>query len=464
MASIPTLPSGIIRASVGARLYLLMGFQTAIVAYLVLTALRTIAAIGSDSRESHEFQLQSIAAIGSAMEEAAVLKNGATSPSLEAFLHRYHTDWETAAASSHAAVRFRNELYRAGELSLAKRETEILLELKEALQSGNADAVSKHLAALHNLNMRFADLESQYLMSRTKKAAYWLLTVGSVATVLTLLLGYQVRRAIGPRIRFMVSKVREFRESGVYERIGDIGRDDIGSLANALDAGFSAISEREREREKFMSIAAHELKTPVTSIYGYASLLTSHPEAASLVPRTIEIIHRQSWRLSRLIDGLFLSAQARTGALRFDPKPFDMSALVERVLREMKPFVSEAKFSAQLQKNVFVLGDEALLEHALWSLVTCAFALSPDGAVQVALNATKNSARLTLDIQTSVTPLPELQELFLPFRSVQYETGASIRSAIGLYLSREIVKIHNGSLHVQQVSDVHPEFVMELPI
>jgi signal transduction histidine kinase len=263
----------------------------------------------------------------------------------------------------------------------------------------------------------------------------------------------------------MLSKVSHFREAGRYERIGDIGRDDIGILANALDAGFSAIAERERDREKFMAIAAHELKTPVTSIYGYAALMASHPDQKSLVPRSIEIIHRQSWRLSRLIEGLFLAAQARNQSLRFDPKPLDMSALVERVLMEMKPFVSDDMFSAQVDKKICIFGDEALLEHALWSLLTCAAALSPDRApVEVSFTGTEQWARLAVDIQASVTPIPELQELFLPFRFVQYETGASIRSAIGLYLSREIVRLHSGRLNVQQVSDLYPEFVLELPI
>jgi signal transduction histidine kinase len=442
-----------------------MGLQTAIAGYLVLTALRTIAGVGSDSRRSYEFQLESISAIGNALEDAALLKDGAKSPSLEVFVRRYHTDWETASSTSPAAVRFRNELLRSGEARLTQHESEILRNLKESVQSGDANAVRKNLAMLHKINTQYALLDSQYVTNRTKIAAYRLLTVGSVATVLTLFLGLRVHRAVGPRIRFMLSRVGHFREAGVYERIGDIGRDDIGILANALDAGFSAIAERERDREKFLAVAAHELKTPVTSIYGYAALLADHPDQKSVVPRSIEIIHRQSWRLSRLIEGLFLAAQARNHSLRFDPKPLDMSALVERVLREMKPFVSDAMVSSRLDKKICIFGDEALLEHALWSLLTCAAALSPDkAAVEVAFSSTQQWARLAVDIQASVTPIPELQELFLPFRTVQYETGASIRSAIGLYLSREIVRLHGGRLNVQQVSDRHPEFLMELPI
>jgi len=441
-----------------------MGVQTAIAAYVVFAALRTIAEINGDSQRSYDFQLQSIAAIGDAMHEASLLKDGFKSPSLEAFVQRYHTEWETASAISPPAVRFRDELLRAGERNLPKRESEILMDLKSSLKSGNAETTRKDLAILNRLNVRYADLESQYVTNRTKQSAYWLLTIGSAATVLTLLLGFRVFRAIGPRIRLMVSRISHFRESGVYERIGDIGRDDIGTLGNALDAGFSAIAERERDHEKFLAVAAHELKTPITSIYGYASLIAEHPDRVSLFPRTIEIIHRQSWRLCRLIDGLFLAAQARNQHLRFEPKPLDISALVQKVLLEMKPFLRDSVFSSRLEQNIRIIGDGVLLEHALWSLLTCASALSPDHApVQVDLNVAEHWARVTLDIEASAISIPELQELFLPFRTIEYETGARVRSAIGLYLSREIVRLHNGRLSVQQVSDA-PEFVMDLPI
>jgi K+-sensing histidine kinase KdpD len=77
--------------------------------------------------------------------------------------------------------------------------------------------------------------------------------------------------------------------------------------------------------------------------------------------------------------------------------------------------------------------------------------------------AAEHHAGLTVAIEKAIASLPELQELFLPFRSVEYESGTSMRSAIGLYLCREILRIHNGQIRVQQVSEARPEFVVELP-
>jgi K+-sensing histidine kinase KdpD len=284
-----------------------------------------------------------------------------------------------------------------------------------------------------------------------------------VVTAVTSFIGFNLILGSASRVQKLVSYVRRFQDSGKLERVGDRGDDNIAVLANAIDAGFSAIATRERDREQFMAIAAHELKTPVTTIQGYASFLDSHP-LSSDSKRALEIINRQSWRLSRLIEALFLAVRARTGNLRFEPRPLNMSVLVKRVLQEMEPFLSKKTFTSHITDNVSILGDEALLEHALWCLFTCAAALSPE-SVPVKVTLAKNHrASLSVDIDPSDYPVAAMEELFLPFRSLQYETADGLRSPIGLYLCREIVRVHNGRLFVHDVSALNPEFLMELPI
>src|SRR5262249_27394818 len=152
-----------------------------------------------------------------------------------------------------------------------------------------------------------------YVMNRIKSARTRLIITGIAGVILTLFLGLFVLRAVAPRIRRLVAQVHRFRESGTFERIVDSGKDDIAVLAHALDAGFSSIATREREREQFVSIASHELKTPVTSIHGYTSLLLSHSPPVMDINRALMAINRQSTRLSRLIDTLLLAVRARPG-------------------------------------------------------------------------------------------------------------------------------------------------------
>src|SRR5262249_49642016 len=234
-------------------------------------------------------------------------------------------------------------------------------------------------------------------------------------------------------------------QTGTYEKIGGQGTDDIAVLANAIDAGFAAIASRTQDRDQFLSIVAHELKTPVTSIYGYASLLVRHSMSTKDVDTALEAINRQSWRLTRLIDAVFLTKTARDGALHFEPTPLDLSELVMRVMDEMGPLLSGKTFFPQIDPQISILGDPALLEHALWSLFTSAAGFTgKEVPLNISLFSVQNCARLTVSIDGHVS-VADVQELFTPFGRVEYETGSGIRSAIGLYLCREIIKLHNGS-------------------
>ena len=449
--------------SVGRSLFLLVVTQTAIAFLLVLVAVRTMDRVQSDYNHMYEFQFKSVAAIGYAMAEAEAMKPGTVSPTLESFYWRYRKDWESATGVTKDAIHFRKDLEKAGATELLGRESEILTNLKQSLDTRNTEGIRNDLAVLHDLNSRYAALENHYVTERLHRGRIWVLSIGIAGTILTLLVGLLVRRAIAPRIQRLVTEIRKFRETGNYERIADPATDDIALLANAVDAGFSAIALRDRDQAEFLSIAAHELKTPVTTIHGYATLLATQSSTDLDVNRTLNTIHRQSWRLSRLIDVLFLAMKARSRNLDFEPRPFDMSVLVQRVLVDMEPLLSRKTFQSKIEPNISILGDEALLEHALWCLFTSASVYSAENvSIQVVFSAVQYRVRLTAAIVDGNVSKSEIEELFMPFRFVEYETGGGVRSAVGLYLCREIVRLHNGTLRVEEHSRNRPEFVMEL--
>jgi signal transduction histidine kinase len=453
------------RAPVGRRLFLLVAVQTAIAFLLVLLAMRAIFGLTAAYERMYHFQLQAVAAIGQAISEASRLQPGSHSHKLEDFYRRYRSDWEVASGTSRDAIQFRKEMAEDNATNLLQFESSVLANLDRSLNAGDPEEIRKDLAALYDLNIRYAALDDHFVKERIRSGSIWIFSTGLVSIAVILFLGLYVRRAIAPRIKSLVTHVQKFQATGNFERIGDLGKDDIAVLANALDAGLSAIALRDDEREEFLSIAAHELKTPVTSIHGYASLLVHNPPAQVNVERALKGITRQSWRLSRLIDRLFLGMRALHGELHFEPKPFNMSALVEQVLDEMAPLIGNNAFLKHIVPDISILGDEALLEHALWALLACASSFMLEhSTIDVSFCRIGHGVRLAIAINKANAAIPELQELFLPFHFVQYETRDGVRSAIGLYLCREIVRVHNGSLRVEEHEPKRPEFVMELPI
>src|SRR5215471_13374835 len=349
----------LLKLSVGHRLFLLVALQTAIATVLVITALKYVREMAADTQYMYRFQLLSLADLGKAQENAATLQTltrpdaadlGYRAPramiagligELEEFDSRYRSKWEVAEGTSVDAENFRRELVHAGEASLIEKEKRILKYFEDAISSLREEEqshivstdevrvqvpkITNAVAELLDVNIKYAEVANDQVLRRARSSRWWLLAIGSIGTLLTLTLGVLVRQAIAPRIRRLVGKVHLFREYGVNEKILDTGEDEIAVLGNALDTGFSAIAARDRERDQFLAVAAHELKTPITSIHGFASILAAHLDDRTVADRAIENISRQSWRLSRLVEHLFLVMRIRASQIKFEPKPFDLS-------------------------------------------------------------------------------------------------------------------------------------------
>jgi signal transduction histidine kinase len=454
--------------------------------------------ISAASQYMYRFQLLSIADLGKAQEMAAMLQTltrpdaaslGYRAPptmiaqfirQLRDFDHRYRNQWETVEGTSREATIFRGKLLQLGRSDLLEKEKRALEYFEESLrglgdddQSSSvstesirtqAPEVREAVAALFDVNTEYAQIAHELVVRHGQRSRFWLFTIGLTGTALTLMLGLLVRQAIAPRIRRLVGKVHRFRDLGVNEKVIDTGEDEIAVLGNALDTGFSAIAARDRERDQFLAVTAHELKTPITSISGFASVLAAHPEDRAVADRAIESISRQSWRLIRLVEHLFLAMRLRTGEFKFQPNPFDYSALVRRTISEIKPFFPGQLFSCEIQAGITMLGDEALLEHAIWSLFTCASAMSSsETPLQVTLQTIQIRARLTIDVAGATLSARDIESLFVPFGSVEYENRSGIRTAVGLYLCRQIVQLHNGHVDVCNRGGAGVQFLMELP-
>jgi len=454
--------------------------------------------ISAASQYMYRFQLLSIADLGKAQEMAAMLQTltrpdaaslGYRAPptmiaqfirQLRDFDHRYRNQWETVEGTSRDATIFRGQLLQLGRSDLLEKEKRALEYFEESLRGlgdddqsssvstesirSQAPEVREAVAALFDVNTEYAQIAHELVVRHGQRSRFWLFTIGLTGTALTLMLGLLVRQAIAPRIRRLVGKVHRFRDLGVNEKVIDTGEDEIAVLGNALDTGFSAIAARDRERDQFLAVTAHELKTPITSISGFASVLAAHPEDRAVADRAIESISRQSWRLIRLVEHLFLAMRLRTGEFKFQPNPFDYSALVRRTISEIKPFFPGQLFSCEIQAGITMLGDEALLEHAIWSLFTCASAMSSsETPLQVTLQTIQIRARLTIDVAGATLSARDIESLFVPFGSVEYENRSGIRTAVGLYLCRQIVQLHNGHVDVCNRGGAGVQFLMELP-
>lgn len=232
----------------------------------------------------------------------------------------------------------------------------------------------------------------------------------------------------------------------------------------------SAAQEAVHLRDAFLSIASHELKTPVTALLGYVDLLQRRALQSGAQERdlrSIRIIHDQAWRLTNLIGSLLDISRIETGQLRLDPAPLDLRALVEQIISEMEPVFERYIFSYDLPVEALIVdGDAVRLEQVLHNLFQNATRYSPaGGTVTIRLWREDQSARLSVTDQGIGIPEAALPHIFQRFfRAHTGDTHRISGLGIGLYVVKEIVELHGGVVAVESVEGVGSTFIVSLPL
>ena len=484
--------------SIGKRLSLLVLSELITAVVVVVTAIVSLCSLVEENRYLHDFVFPPLAEIGAAFEAAGGLEVMVGAPTAETprraratverlrrFLDRYQHLWQTADSHLPDAIRFQGQLARANQLHLLSEEREAVRTIDETLRSlehttalaletppkspplrvEDVATLRAALVRLNRVNLEDVDVWQLDYASKMKSSMTLLVVVGLMGILVAPLLGLSVRQAIVPRVRLLVEKVRRFRELGVNEPIESWNGDELAVLAHALDVSFRAIVERDRERERFLAIAAHEIKTPLTTMKGFAQVALAHSRDDAIRDRALQIIDRQATRLARLTQDLLWTVRAQSAQIPFKPAPLDLEALTRRVMREVELAVQKHAFQLVSSTDAHILGDAALLEHSLWSIFTQAAALTPISApVNVTLDGNPTRVTLTVEAQGSGALPDDLDKLLEPFVVLQFEGGSeALRgTGLGLHLVQRIARIHGGIFRIIRKEGARILFSLEL--
>jgi signal transduction histidine kinase len=224
-------------------------------------------------------------------------------------------------------------------------------------------------------------------------------------------------------------------------------------------------------RDEFLSVAAHELKTPLTSLRGYAQLLQREfdkrvPPNPERVNRAASTIQMQSDKLTRLISQLLDISRIQSGKLAIERRPSDLSQLVQDVVSAARSHLRGHTLEANVPAGVEARVDPLRVEQVLTNLVDNAIKYSPEGGpIEVRLDPVDGVLRLSVrDHGLGVAPehRPHIFDRFY-----QAQAGGPLTSmagmGLGLYISRQIVELHGGSIHAEFPDDGGTRFVVLLP-
>jgi signal transduction histidine kinase len=256
---------------------------------------------------------------------------------------------------------------------------------------------------------------------------------------------------------------------GQNERFAQM-QDGVEGTEAELRLNHARLTVLNDSKTQFMSEVAHEIKTPLSVMIGYADLLrfdedllgTEHGAYATSIEKSAR-------QLVVLIDDLSDIANIETGHFTTNKQHHDVLSVVNSVIDGLK--VADPDFTRRIEfsgptSGWFIDGDPARISQVITNLVTNALKYSPDDRqVSVTSVVTGESVSFLIKDQGLGISEEDIENLFTPyFRSTNPEARAMPGTGLGLFLSRSIVEDHGGTLSVSSVSGSGSTFTVELPI
>jgi signal transduction histidine kinase len=223
-------------------------------------------------------------------------------------------------------------------------------------------------------------------------------------------------------------------------------------------------------RENFLSMAAHELKTPVTSLRGFAQLLIRRLDLQKeLEParlrQALETINQQSERLLHLIVRLLDLSKLEAGRLELEPEVTDLTALLEKLVEGLRATTERHTVVINLPNEpVQVLVDPLRVEQVVTNLVDNAIKYSPEGGlIDLTLTPLPDQQLVQLRVKDQGVGIPaeHREHIFEQFYQAQHRGFAGI--GMGLYITRQIIELHGGQIKVEYPDEGGTCFVVLLP-
>jgi PAS domain S-box-containing protein len=223
-------------------------------------------------------------------------------------------------------------------------------------------------------------------------------------------------------------------------------------------------------REQFLSIAAHELKTPLTSLLGFTFMLqrraANNPDLPERDRQAIRLINEQGERLNKLIRALLDVVRLQAGTFTLDLQPTDLRTVVRDVVTETQPTLAGHTLTfSDPDTPVPLTGDALRLEQVVRNLLQNAIKYSPRGGpIEVRVWQDETQAMLSVSDRGVGIPADAQPHLFDQFyRASNIDPRQIAGLGIGLYVVHEIVQRHGGTIEVHSVEGEGSTFTIRLP-
>ena len=292
---------------------------------------------------------------------------------------------------------------------------------------------------------------------------------GTLALILALFIAFWMARWVADPLQGLVNATKNF--SGSQANPVELrGPKEVQELVGAYNQMTTRVEQSQKAQRNFVANVSHELKTPLTSIQGFAqALLDGTAATPDEQKQSIQIIFNEAGRMHRLVVDLLDLARLDAGIADFKLAPVDLAILLKTIAERFAPQASRSQISLQILANSLppVTGDGDRLAQVFSNLVDNAIKFTPPGG-KIAINSSTAGNYINISVADTgigipAEALPHIFDRFYQIDSAR-QGGEKHGAGLGLAIVREIVQNHSGTIQVKSQPGQGSEFIVILPL
>ena len=293
---------------------------------------------------------------------------------------------------------------------------------------------------------------------------------GLAALALSALMAGLLSRSIAGPLLALTRASEEIARGNFDQEVAIERPDEIGRLAAAFNAMARETGHSHMQMHALLANVSHDLKTPLTSILGFAQALrdgeTTEPAE---VQELTGIIYEEADRIFAIVEDLLYLSQLEAGEMLLNRASVPLADLASRSLRRIEPALRERdlELHAELDPTAEALGDAGKLERILDNLLDNACKYTPAGGsvrLSVAIEGAQHCACIRVHNSGSFIPADEAERIFDRFyRADRSRTSAMRGSGLGLAIVKELVSLHHGRIDIESDPESGTTFNVSVP-
>jgi signal transduction histidine kinase len=243
---------------------------------------------------------------------------------------------------------------------------------------------------------------------------------------------------------------------------------DSARMQSAVSAERNRMADLERAKSQFLNLASHELRGPITVMRGYLSMLEDGSLGSTPPAQVLELLSAKARQIDLLVTEMIEAARMEEGRLRLDIEPTDLRDVLDVAVREVRP-LAVAGQRIRLRAGgvpIVVSGDRRRLDDIVSNLLDNAIKYSPEGQ-DVHCEATIRGGSAVIRIRDQGLGIAEadMPRLFTRFGRILTEANSHIPgTGLGLWLARELARLHGGDISVVSRLGAGSTFTLTLPL